>query len=167
MNPPFLVVSNGPLGSGRGQWSIQLGDAQYNIGESADFAQMASSPDSPVLMRMASSMLDTKIFPSPMRPVCAARRMALDQFIGNHYFDLNLGQEVHNVLGAAVQFGMALLPTKSLGFGDGNALQSDFLKRFFDLVELEWLDDGFDFFHGSPPGHFHIADFRLVSTLRE
>jgi len=26
-------------------------------------------------------------------------------------------------------------------------LQSDFLKRFFHLVELEWLDDGFYFFH--------------------
>ena len=31
--------------------------------------QMASNPDSPVLIRMASSMLETKIFPSPIRPV--------------------------------------------------------------------------------------------------
>src|SRR5487761_2026881 len=91
----------------------------------------------------------------------------LDQFVGNHYFDLHLGQKVDNVLGAAVELGVALLPPEPLGFGDGNALQSDFLKRFFDLVELEWLDDGFDFFHRSPPGHFRISDFRFVSTLRE
>jgi hypothetical protein len=31
--------------------------------------QMASSPDSPVLIRIASSMFETKIFPSPIRPV--------------------------------------------------------------------------------------------------
>src|SRR5438874_5850869 len=31
--------------------------------------QMASNPDSPVLIRMASSILETKIFPSPIRPV--------------------------------------------------------------------------------------------------
>jgi len=40
-----------------------------------------------------------------------------------------------------------LLPAKTLGFGDGNALQSDLLKRLLHLVELERLDDGFDFFH--------------------
>jgi hypothetical protein len=30
---------------------------------------MASIPDSPVLIRMASSTVETKIFPSPIRPV--------------------------------------------------------------------------------------------------
>src|ERR1700722_11582744 len=82
----------------------------------------------------------------------------LDQLIRNHYFDLNFGQKVDNVLGTAIKLGMALLPAKPFGLGDGNALQSNLLKRFFDLVELEWLDDGFDFFHGSPPGHFHISN---------
>src|SRR3954462_10281425 len=38
--------------------------------------QIASRPDSPVRMRTASSILETKILPSPIRPVCAARRMA-------------------------------------------------------------------------------------------
>src|SRR5205809_4461056 len=41
---------------------------------------MASSPDSPVLIRMASSMLETKILPSPIRPVWAARRIASTAF---------------------------------------------------------------------------------------
>jgi hypothetical protein len=42
---------------------------------------------------------------------------------------------------------MALLPTEALGFGDRDSLQSDFLKCFLYLVELERLDDGFDFLH--------------------
>ena len=36
-------------------------------------AAEAGAPDSPVLIRIASSIVETKIFPSPMRPVCAAR----------------------------------------------------------------------------------------------
>ena len=100
---------------------------------------------------MASSILDTKILPSPMRPVWAARRIASialsTRSSRDHDLDFDLGQEVHDVFRAAIEFGMALLPPETLGFGDGDALQSDFLKRFFHLVELEWLDDGFDFFH--------------------
>jgi hypothetical protein len=42
---------------------------------------------------------------------------------------------------------MTFLASETLGFGNGDALQSDFLKRLFHLVELEWLDDGFYFFH--------------------
>src|SRR5262249_46298067 len=42
--------------------------------------QMASRPDSPVRIRIASSMLETKILPSPMRPVCADRRIASTAF---------------------------------------------------------------------------------------
>jgi hypothetical protein len=88
-----------------------------------------------------------------------------DQFIGYYDLDLNLGQEVHDILGAAIELGVALLSPEPLGFGNGNALQSNFLERFFDLVELEWLDDGFDFFHLTPPGHLRISDFRVVSTF--
>src|SRR5690606_17777918 len=40
------------------------------------YCQMASTPDSPVRIRITSSMLETKILPSPMRPVWAALRMA-------------------------------------------------------------------------------------------
>jgi hypothetical protein len=42
---------------------------------------------------------------------------------------------------------MTLLPAEAFGFSDRYALQSNFLKRFLHLVELEWLDDGFDFLH--------------------
>jgi hypothetical protein len=91
----------------------------------------------------------------------------LNQFVGNNDLDLNLGQEVDDVFCAPVKLGMALLPPEPLGFGNGNALQSNFLKRFFDLVELEWLDDGFDFLHGLPPGRFQFQDFRLAFTQRK
>src|SRR5204863_3850046 len=43
-------------------------------------SQIASNPDSPVLIRIASSMLETKILPSPIRPVCAALRIASTAF---------------------------------------------------------------------------------------
>src|SRR5690242_14302078 len=71
----------------------------------------------------------------------------LDQIIPDHDLDFHLGQEVDDVFCTAVEFGMPLLPAKALGFGDRDALQSDFLKRFLHLVELERLDDGFNLLH--------------------
>jgi hypothetical protein len=112
--------------------------------------QIASSPVSPVRMRIASSMFETKILPSPMRPVWAARgspRRPFDHVVGEHDLDLHLGQEVDDVFGAAIEFGMALLAAEALGLGDGDALQADFLQRFLHLVELERLDDGLDLLH--------------------
>ena len=72
---------------------------------------------------------------------------ALDQVIADHDLDFYLRQEVDNVIRTAIQFSVSLLTAKTLGLGDGNTLESDFLKRLFNLVELEWLDDGFDFLH--------------------
>src|SRR3954451_3340255 len=71
----------------------------------------------------------------------------LDQVVGDHDLDFDLGQEVHDIFRAPVKFGVPLLPAKPLGLGHGDALETHFLKRFFHLVELERLDDGFDFFH--------------------
>ena len=91
-----------------------------------------------------------------MRPVWAARRIAsialLHQVIPDHNLDFDLGQKIDDVFGTAVELGMTLLSAEALGLGYGYALQSDFLKRFLDLVELERLDDGFYFFHRAPPG---------------
>src|SRR3954452_9019070 len=77
---------------------------------------------------------------------------ALDQIIADHDLDLHLGQEVDDVFCAAVELGMTLLAAKTLGLGHRDALKADFLKRFLHLVELERLDDGFDFLHCAPPG---------------
>src|ERR1051326_3695762 len=70
---------------------------------------------------------------------------------GHRDFDLELGQEAHGVFGAAIDFGVALLPAISLDFGDGQSVHADAGQRVADLVELERLDDGHDQFHGNPP----------------
>src|SRR3984885_1792978 len=46
---------------------------------------------------------------------------------------------------------MALLPAESLGFGDSDALNADFMKRLFYFIKLERLDDRLDLLHGFPP----------------
>ena len=113
--------------------------------------QIASAPVSPVRMRMASSTLRTKILPSPMRPVRAAFWIAsiggFQPVFVDDDFDFHLGQEIHDIFGAAIEFGMALLAAEALGLGHRDALDADFLQRFLHFVELERLDDGFDLFH--------------------
>jgi hypothetical protein len=42
---------------------------------------------------------------------------------------------------------MALLATEALRFRDSDTLQTDFLKGFLHLVQLERLNDRFDLFH--------------------
>ena len=111
---------------------------------------------------MASSMSETKILPSPMRPVWAALRIAsmalVEQVVGEHDLDLHLGQEVDDVFGAAIELGVALLAAEALGLGDGDALQADLLQRLLHFVELERLDDRFDLFHAASRPFDQIAD---------
>jgi hypothetical protein len=61
--------------------------------------------------------------------------------------DFDLRQEVDNVFSATVKLGVTFLTAKSLGLGHCDALQADFLKSFFDLIEFERFDDRFDLFH--------------------
>src|SRR5712692_10432002 len=76
-----------------------------------------------------------------------------DHLVTEHNLDLHLGEKIHDVLGAAIEFGMALMATEALGFGHRDALQADLLQRLLHLIEFEWLDDRFDFFHSvSSPG---------------
>src|SRR6266702_2071455 len=71
----------------------------------------------------------------------------LDEVVADHDLDFDLGQEVDDVLGAAIKLGMTLLTSEALGLRDRDALKSYFLERLFHLVELERLDDGFDLLH--------------------
>src|ERR1700733_6890737 len=70
-----------------------------------------------------------------------------DQGVGDHDLDFDLGQEVHDLFGPAIEFGLALLSSEALGFGHGDALQPNLLKRLLPLNELERFDNGFYFFH--------------------
>src|ERR1044071_6967706 len=51
--------------------------------------------------------------------------------------DFDLGQEVNDILGAAVQLGVAFLAAEPLRLGDGDPLDTDLMKRLFHLVKLE------------------------------
>jgi len=80
-----------------------------------------------VRIRTACSTLNTKILPSPILPVLAA---------------------LLNVLRAAVQLGVPLLPTEPLHLGDGDPLHADLRQGFTHVIELEGLDDCHNHFHG-------------------
>src|ERR1700716_742890 len=69
----------------------------------------------------------------------------------NRDFDLDLRQETHRVFGAAVDFRMALLAPISFDLRDGHPVHAGRGQSVSDLVELEWLDDGHDDFHGFNP----------------
>ena len=58
------------------------------------------------------------------RPACGLLDGLNDsiQALIRHYgFDLDLGQEIDDVLRAAVQLGVALLPSEAFDFSDGDA----------------------------------------------
>src|SRR6218665_3529206 len=66
-------------------------------------------------------------------------------------FQLYLRQEVDDIFGAAIEFGMALLATETLGFGDGDAADTDFVQGFLHFVEFERLDDRLNLLHAFRP----------------
>src|SRR5262245_35098882 len=47
--------------------------------------------------------------------------------VAKYDFDFDLGEEIHHVLGAAIEFRMSLLATEALGFRHRDALQTDLL----------------------------------------
>ncbi len=67
--------------------------------------------------------------------------------IGEDDLELDLGQEVHRVFAAAVDFRVALLAAEAFDLGDGHAFDAEFGEGVFDFLELERFDDGFDFLH--------------------
>src|SRR6202165_23404 len=85
---------------------------------------------------------------------------------GNRDFDLELGQEADGVCGAPIDLGVPLLPAIPFDLGDGQPVHADAGQRVADLVELEWLDDGHDEFHGNPPlGPVHATADRATMGL--
>jgi hypothetical protein len=67
--------------------------------------------------------------------------------IFDNNLDFYLGQEVHNIFGAAIKFSVAFLPPESFGLNHSNALDANFMQGVLHFIEFERLDDGFDFFH--------------------
>jgi hypothetical protein len=87
-------------------------------------AYTASGPVSPVRMRITCSTSCTKILPSPILP-----------------------QEVDHVLGAAVQFGMALLAPEALHFRHRQAGHVNVGQGLAHFIQLERLDHAGNLFH--------------------
>ena len=121
-------------------------------GQLARRAQRASVSVSPVRMRTAFSMSQTKILPSPIFSVRAAAEDGLDsalgQIVGDDDFDLHLRQELHGVFGTAVDLGLALLPAEPLDLGDGHSLYAKRGQGLADIVQFERLDNRGNHFHG-------------------
>src|SRR5258707_11932520 len=52
----------------------------------------------------------------------------LDHLVLDDELDLHLGEKVDDVLGAAIELGVALLTAEALGFQDGDALEADLIE---------------------------------------
>src|ERR1700730_10616766 len=63
-------------------------------------------------------------------------------------FDAQLRQEIHDIFGAAVHFGVALLAAVTLDLGHGHAGHPDGGQGLANLVQLEWFDNGNNELHG-------------------
>ena len=59
---------------------------------------------------------------------------ALSHIVLNYYFDFYLRQEIDDVFGAAIEFGMTFLATKTLGFKNCNALNANLMQSFFHFI---------------------------------
>src|SRR3972149_6735844 len=91
----------------------------------------------------------------------------IDHALGDDDLDLHLREEVDDVLGAAIQLGVALLPAEPLDLRDREAGHPHLGERLAHLVELEWLDHRFDLLHGrhsGDPGAASIANGRVAAS---
>src|ERR1700734_3072253 len=66
----------------------------------------------------------------------------LGRSIGGHRdLDTYLGQEVHCIFGATIDFSVTLLSPIALDLGDGHSGDADRRQRLPDIVQLERFDD--------------------------
>ena len=70
-----------------------------------------------------------------------------DHIIGQNNLDLHFGEEIDRILAAAIDLGVAFLPSESFDFGDRHSLDTKLGQSFFNLLEFERLNDRFQLFH--------------------
>src|SRR6266403_5461206 len=75
----------------------------------------------------------------------------LDEVVRHDDLDLDLREEVHRVLAAAIQLGVSFLAAEAAHLGHGHADHADAGERLLDVVQLERLDDRLDLLHHGPP----------------
>ena len=119
---------------------------------------------------MACSTGETKILPvADLVGLCGLDDRldgAVDLIVVEHDVDLHLGQEIHDIFGAAVELGMAFLPAESLDLDHREPLNANLLQRLLDLIKLERLDDRFDLFHAPDLLAAVSGDFDHFSPAR-
>jgi len=71
----------------------------------------------------------------------------VNAFLGQDQFEFQFGQEIHRVFAATVDFGVPLLPPKPFHLGDRHSVNPDVAESILHFVQLERLDDRFDFLH--------------------
>ena len=113
----------------------------------------ALSPFSSVRIRTESSMVATKILPSPILPVLAAPRNSRDSGIGSairkHNLQFDFRQEIDSVFTAAIDFGVAFLPAKSFDFSHRHPFNADFTEGVLHFLQFERFDYRFNLLHVS------------------
>src|SRR5713226_972162 len=92
-------------------------------------------------------------------------RDLVGQAVRYHHLHLDLRQEVHGVLAASIQLGVALLATEPANLRNRHADDADARQRLLDVVELERLDDSLDFFHGPSRGGLACTCHAGVTVL--
>jgi hypothetical protein len=71
--------------------------------------------------------------------------------IGNHHFDLDLGDKIDSVFGASVHLGVPFLATETPNLANGHAVNAALGQGILDVFEFEVTNNGFNFFHDVVP----------------
>src|SRR5258706_13852417 len=81
-------------------------------------------------------------------------------------FDSELRQKIHDIFGAAIDLGVALLAAVALDLGDGHAGDPDRGECLAHLVKFEWFDNGNNELHGQAFfSEFSAAPVRALICL--
>src|SRR6056297_2185499 len=92
---------------------------------------------------------------------------ALQRVVGHRQLEFHLGQEIHHVFGASIEFSVTLLAPETLDLGHSNALHADLRKRLADVVQLERLDDRRNHFHFASPDSGHALGMAAAAGGRD
>jgi hypothetical protein len=90
----------------------------------------------------------------------------LVQLLFSYYqFDFDIGQEVHGVFFAAIDFRVAFVAPEAFDFGGRHLLDPCFTQGIFDFLKSERFDEGFDFFHGFFTASFNRSTAWALTEL--
>src|ERR1043166_939784 len=115
----------------------------------------SQSPFSAVVVTATDCVRDIRNENLAVADLARARRrhQRTDDFVGpasrHYHLQLDLGQQVHLVLHAAIDFLVALLASVAAHLDHRHAVNADGLEGFLHFFEFVRLDDGFDLLHGS------------------